>query len=175
MREQEKLVVANLLNGLAPERVAQDLHLDPGTVQAVFAEAMRRVAEYVLVHCVPFFPCQSLAEARRNRLRILEILAAIERWDAGERDAILALLRGRDVLAEFGLTRGELEPWLERTLDALPHYLTAEEVRLYVRDRRRFVAENRARVAAAVEGFVSFRQPLLYKPIEHQTIQEVAA
>lgn len=163
--EKETLLVRNILNGVPEEALAGALHLDTEDIRAAFAEAMRRVAEYVLVHCVPFFPCTLPVEAQRNRVLVMDIIGRIERWDDFERDVMLGLLKGERVDAPREL----IEQVMRRTLDALPHYLSLAEVRLYMADRRAFIAGHRRRAIEAIEQFVSFRNPLLYKNIIHVT------
>lgn len=169
MNETESLLIANVLNGVPFPVAARAAGNDEGWALDVFEEAMKRVAEYVLVHCVAFFPCTSLPEARRHKARVLECLVAIERWDATERDIVLAIFKGRNVLND-GVPRAQAEEILNRTLNALPHYLTEKEIPAYITDRRAFVRERRSRVIEAVEKFVSFRNPLVYKKIEHSTV-----
>lgn len=168
--ERELLIARNVVNGVAPEALAQQLGTTPAAVEAAFTAAMRLVAEYRLVHCVPFFPCLSVMEARRNQRRALEILEAIEVWDAIERDMMLDLLKGVNVMRKYGADRAVVEAMLNRTLNAVPHYLTPKEAVEFGRDRKGFVTAHRARVIEAVERFVSFRNPLVYKRIEDQTI-----
>lgn len=165
MTEKEALLVRNILNGVPEEALAGALHLDAEDIRAVFAEAMRRVAEYVLVHCVPFFPCALPIEAQRNRVMVMDIIGRIERWDESERDIMLGLLKGERVDAPREL----IAEIMRRTLDALPHYLALAEVRIYMADRRAFIGAHRRRVIEAIEQFVSFRNPLLYKNIIHVT------
>jgi len=165
--EGQQLLIANLLNGVAPETAGTAEGMTAEDALAFFAEVMRLVAEYRFVHCVPYFDCASLEQARRNRLWVLDILARIERWDSVEHDLILDLLKGRDV-AEYGVEHEEIQKVLERVLDALPHYLKQESDRaIYFRSRKVFIAERRSAAIAAVEQFVSFRNPLTYKKIEH--------
>jgi hypothetical protein len=169
MTEPEALLIRNLLNGVAIADAARASGMTEGEAGLAFAEAMRRVAEYQLVHCVPYTPCESLSEARRNRVRVLEMLGGIQRWDGVERELVLAVLDGRNVIAE-GCPREEVVRAWGRALDAMPHYLRSpEDIRAWAQDRHKFVVKNRGRVRGMVEGFVSFKQPLLYKKIEHAT------
>jgi hypothetical protein len=163
--EKESLLVRNMLNGVPAETLAGVLDMDVADIRAAFAEAMRRVAEYVLVHCVPYFPCTLPIEAQRNRVMVIDIIGRIQRWDDYERDIMLNLLKGRNVDAPREL----IAQIMKRTLDAIPHYLTFAEQSWYTAGRRAFVAEHRQRVIEAVEQFVSFRNPLLYKNIIHVT------
>ena len=169
MTESEALLIRNLLNGVPIAAAAQVSGMTEGEAGLAFTEAMRRVAEYQLVHCVPFTPVDCLADARRNRVRVLEMLGQIQRWDDVEREIVLAVLAGRNVVKE-GCPREQAERAFNRALDAMPHYLQRQEdIRAWARDRAKFVRENRARIREIVEGFVSFRQPLIYKRIEHAT------
>lgn len=171
MTEKEALILSNLLNGVAVDDVAASAGEEVAQVMGVFQEAMRRVAEYVLVHCVAFFPCTALSDARRNRVQVLEILSAIERWDAYEHEIVGKILRGKNVMSE-GVPREDAERILNATLNALPNYLRKEDLPQYNHDRRAFVRNNRSRVLDAVDRFVSFRNPLLYKNIEHTTLSQ---
>jgi hypothetical protein len=169
MTESEALLIRNLLNGVPVAAAAQASQMTEGEAGQAFAEAMKRVAEYQLVHCVPYTPVGALSEARRNRVRVLEMLGEIQRWDDEERGIVLAILEGRNVIAD-GLPREDAERAMKRAIDAMPHYLqTPADLRAWGKDRAKFVRENRARVREIVEGFVSFRQPLIYKKIEHAT------
>ncbi|SRR6266571_2846023 len=168
MTEAEALVVRNVLNGVEPAAAASAAGLAQDAGLGVFQEAMRRVAEYQLVMCVPFFPVMALSEARMNRYRVLEVLDEIGRWDAGDRDLAAAILKGVNVLKQ-GVAREEAERVLNRVLDALPHYLDIADIRAYGADRAKFVRDHRARVLAAVERFPSLREPLQYKAIVHYT------
>lgn len=166
MTEGESLEIRNLLAGVAPARIAADAGEPEERVLARFADAMRRVAEYQLVHCVPFFSCGTLPEARRSQVKVIEILGRIERWDALERGLMLDLLKGNDISA-YALSREAIEAILRRTLDALPYYLNVTEIAPYGRSRKTFVSANRKRVIEIVERFISFNNPLAYKHIEH--------
>jgi len=166
VEQREQLIVANLLNGVAPDQVAAAFGVDRAHVDSTFSEAMKLVAEYRLVHCVPHFECNTLHQARLERVRILDILGRIERWDAVERDLMLDLLKGKDV-SGYGVPREQIQEVLQRTLDTLPSYLGKDDLTSYFRDRKAFVAHCRHRVIGAVEKFVSFRNPLTYKKVEH--------
>lgn len=159
------LIVANLLNGVSPEVAARTFGGTEAEVREAFGATMKLVAEYRFVHCIPHFDSDTLDEARQNKLRVLDILNRIERWDAIERDLMLDLLKDKDV-SGYGLTLRQMEDALKRTLDALPNYLQKSELTAYFKDRRAFVAARRTRVIEAVEKFISFKNPLTYKKIE---------
>lgn len=165
MDESTQLILANLLNGVSPETAARTFGRTEADVREAFGAAMKFVAEYRFVHCMPHFDSSTLDEARQNKFRVLDILRRIERWDAVERDVMVDLLKGKDVTA-YGLSQSELEAILKRTLDALPNYLQKGELQAYFEDRRAFVAGRKARVIEAVEKFISFKNPLTYKAIE---------
>ena len=175
MKEEEVLLARNVVNGIAPEALAQTQQVTVAVVMQAFSDVMRLVAEYRLVHCVPFFPCTAVADARRHRQRVFEVLEAIALWDEIERDMMLDLLKGVNVMKKYGAAREIVEALLNRTLNAVPHYLTAREAAEFGRDRKGFVTAHRARVIEAVERFVSFRNPLVYKRIEDQCITLEAA
>lgn len=166
MTEAQSLEIRNLLAGVAPAQVAELAGEPEERVLARFADAMLRVAEYQLVHCVPFFPCGTLPAARRSQVKVLDILGRIERWDAIERGLMLDLLKGNDVTVH-GLPREAIEAILRRTLNALPNYLNPAEIAPYRRDRKGFLLANKKRVIEIIERFVSFKNPLSYKHIEH--------
>jgi len=168
MTEPEALLIRNLLNRVPVVQAARASDMTEEDAAAAFAECMRRVAEYQLVHCVPFFPVGSVAEAQRHRLEVLEVLGEIQRWDDGDRELALAILAGHNVIAE-GADRQHAERVVSRVLNALPYYLPKDNLREYVRDRKSFIRANRGRVRELVEGFVSFRTPLIYKRIIHVT------
>lgn len=169
MTEIEALVLRNILNGIEPAAAALAAGLEESRGLEIFTEAMRRVAEYQLVMCVPHFPVSALAEARMARRRVLEILGAIERWDDHEREIASHIFKGKNVVKE-GVPREDAERVLGAVLDALPNYLEAADLRAYTADRGRFVRENRSRVLGALERFPSLREPLQFKKIEHQYI-----
>lgn len=165
MKDLDRLIVANLLNGVAPAAVAATFGVDEAKADSTFSAAMKVVAEYRLVHCIPHFECGTLEQARAERVRILEILGRIERWDAYERDLVLDLLKRKD-LSGYGKPREEIQEVLQRTLDALPAYLQPQDLPAYFRDRRAFIAERPERVIEAVEKFISFRNPVVYKNVK---------
>ena len=168
MTEPEALLIRNLLNGVPVASAACASDLSEDDAAAAFAECMRRVAEYQLVHCVPFFPVGSVVEARRHRLEVLDVLGEIQRWDDGDRELALAVFAGHNVVAE-GADRAHTEQVLSRVLNALPHYLPAADIAEYRRDRKGYIRARRGQVRETVERFVSFRAPLLYKKIVHYT------
>jgi hypothetical protein len=130
---------------------------------------MRMVAEYVHVNGVPFFPCRSLADARRHRGRVFEVIERVALWDEIERDMMLDLLKRVNVMQKYGAKREHVEAMLNRTLEAVPHYLTDREAFEFLRSRKGFVLAHRSRVIEAVERFVSFSEPLFYRRISHHT------
>lgn len=162
MEDRDRLIVANLLNGIAPSAVAAAFGVDLAQAESTFASAMKLVAEYRLVHCVPHFESGTLEQARAERVRVLEILGRIERWDAYERDLMLDLLKRKD-LSGYGKPRQEVQEILQRTLDALPSYLRTGDLPAYFRDRQAFVRDSPQKVIEAVEKFISFRNPVVYK------------
>jgi hypothetical protein len=162
MQDRDRLIVANLLNGIAPSAVAAAFGVDLAQTESTFASAMKLVAEYRLVHCVPHFESGTLEQARAERVRVLEILGRIERWDAYERDLMLDLLKKKD-LSGYGKPRKEIQEVLQRTLDALPAYLREKHLTAYFHDRKAFIAEHPELVIEAVEKFISFRNPIVYK------------
>lgn len=163
MTENEALLIRNLLNGVEPVRAAQAAGLTEEEGLAAFSEAMKRVAEYRLVHCMPFFECGTLDQARAARLLVLEALEQIGHWDDVGRDLMIALFKGQ----RPDVDRAELKAVLDGTLNALPHYLDRHEHAAYYRDRQAFIRAHRSRVIGLLERFVSFRTPLLYKNLEH--------
>lgn len=172
MRHEDRVLIArNLVNGIEVMPLAQSLHVTEEQVAQAFSDVMRLVAEYVLVHCVPFFPCIGLADARRHRERVGEVLEAITLWDEIERDMMLDLLKGVNVMKKYDAQRHVVEALLNRTLNAVPHYLTPKEAAEFGRDRRGFVVNHRSRVIQAVERFVSCKNPLVYKTIQHETLE----
>lgn len=164
MQEKLKLEVANLLNGVPVEQVARLAGDTPEDVTARFKAVMRLVSEYQVVHCVPMFECGSIVTAQRNRLTVMSVLDAIERWDECERDLMLKVFKGQPT---GNVARDALQKVLQRTLDAIPYYLHKSEHPAYFADRRQFIACNKKRVIEVLERFVSFRNPLIYKRIEH--------
>jgi hypothetical protein len=171
MTERDALIVRNVLNGVEAEQLASTLGGSAEDVSATFAGIMRLVSEYVLVHCVAFFPCGSVPEARRNRSKVMYVLGCIQDWDDGEREVMVALFKGRDI-AEYCLPREKVQEILARTLDAIPHYLPLAEGVEFWRDRKNFIANKRSIVIGAVERFVSFDNPLIYKNIENTRIDD---
>ena len=168
MTEPEALLIRNLLNRVPVVQAARASDMTEEDAAAAFAECMRRVAEYQLVHCVPFFPVGSVAEAQRHRLEVLEVLGEIQRWDDGDRELALAILAGHNVIAE-GADRQHAERVVSRVLNALPHYLPAADIAEYRRDPKGYIRARRGQVRETVERFVSFRTPLLYRNIVHYT------
>jgi len=162
MEDRDRLIVVNLLNGVAPSAVAAAFGVGEEMAMSVFVRAMKFVAEYRLVHCVPHFECGTLEQARAEWGRVLEILGRIERWDAYERDLMLDLLKRKD-LSGYGKPRQEIQEVLQRTLDALPSYLHPRDLTAYFRDRRAFITERPELAIEAVEKFISFRNPVVYK------------
>lgn len=164
MLDSLKLEIANLLNGVPVEEVARLAGDPPEVVTARFVSVMKMVEEYQVVHCVPFFVCNSIATARRNRLTVLSVLGAIERWDAFEHDLMISLFKHQQA---GDIERDELQKILRRTLDAMPNYLTKAEQPEFFRDPKAFIAGHRNRVIEVLERFVSFKNPLIYRRIEH--------
>jgi hypothetical protein len=165
MQDPDRLIVANLLNGVASSTVAAAFGVNEAVADCAFAAAMKLVAEYRLVHCIPHFECGTIEQARRERVRVLEILGRIERWDAYERDLMLDLLKKKD-LSGYGKPRQEIQEIMQRTLDALPSYLHPRDLPAYFRDRQAFVRESAHKVIEAVEKFISFRNPVFYKNVK---------
>lgn len=166
MTESEALLIRNLLNGVEPAQAACAAGLAEEEGIAAFSEAMKRVAEYRLVHCMPFFECGTLLQARSARFLVLEALERIGHWDDEGRDLMIAFFKGQkpDRAAE------EIKAILASTLNAMPYYLAKNEHAAYYRDREAFIRVHRSRVIGLLERFVSFRTPLLYKNIEHAGI-----
>lgn len=173
MTPTQSLIIGNLLNGVSVDATAAALGETPEECLRVFEAVMARAAEYALIHCVPHFRCDSLGAARLNRFQVLRILSQIDRWDELERDLVLDLFRGEDVVAKHGITRQAAEQALQRALDALPHYLQADQAGAYMTDRKAWITAHRGEVMAAVERYPSFDNPLQYPHIEHQTVSLV--
>jgi hypothetical protein len=173
--EAEALLVRNLLAGVPIGDAARASALGEAEAEAAFKECMKRVAEYIFVHCVPYIPVNNVVEARRNRLAVMNVIGDIQRWDGFERDLVIEVLKGRNVIKE-GCPREDAEHAWNRFLNALPHYLNPKtEIPKYRADRRAFIKANRGRVRELAEGMVSFRAPLLYKRIIHHTTDSADA
>jgi hypothetical protein len=177
VNERDALIVRNMLNGVDAFAAARAAGATEAHAMEIFSHAMRMVAEFVHVNGVPFFPCRSLADARRHRERVFEMIERITLWDEIERDMMLDLLKGVNVMRKYGAQRSHVETMLNRTLEVVPHYLTEREAGEFLRERRGFVLNHRARVIEAVERFVSFSEPLFYRRISHHTFgtEELAA
>jgi hypothetical protein len=94
VKSEEALVLRNILGGVEPEIAARAAGMEEARGLEILTEAMKRVREYQLVMCYPFFPCGAVAEARRYRVHVLEILGAMERWDVYEGEVARAILGG---------------------------------------------------------------------------------
>lgn len=163
MTENEALLIRNLLNGVPAPEAARAAGLSEEEGLAAFSEAMKRVGEYRLVHCMPFFECGTLAQARTSRGMVLDALDRIARWDDGERELMIAVFKGQRPQVDREL----LKAALDRTLKVLPHYLDRTEHQAYYRGPQAFIRDRRTRVIGLLERFVSFREPLLFKNVEN--------
>jgi len=81
----KKLVYQNLANGCAPAQVSAALGLSPNEVHLAFKEVGRLLAGFQVERAMPFAPCQSIAAARQNRVRLLAVLEEVslddlEKW-----------------------------------------------------------------------------------------------
>jgi hypothetical protein len=163
MTENEALLVQNLLNGVEPARAAQAAGLTEEEGLAAFSEAMKRVAEYRMVHCMPFFECGTPGQARAARIMVLDAMERIQRWDDEGRELMIAVFKGQ----KPDRAEAEVKAILAGTLNALPYYLDWHEHRNYYRDRQAFIRAHRSRVIGLLERFISFRAPLLLKNVKH--------
>jgi hypothetical protein len=168
---RDDLLVENVLNGVALAVAGQALGYREGEAQSVFAEAMRRVEEYVVSHAEPLLLCRDLDAARLHRMRVLEVVRRIRVWTDAECDVVMDVLRGVDVERKYEISREVATDVVSRAMRALPHYLRHAEAAAMALNPTAWITANRRAAMAAVERMVSWRNPYLYKHVEHHTVR----
>ena len=73
-RDSRVLIVSNLLNGQTDWKVAQAFRVDVKDVKATFDYVMRKLREYLFRQCKPPIMCDTLENAKKDRVNILAIL-----------------------------------------------------------------------------------------------------
>jgi hypothetical protein len=169
---RDDLLVANILNGVTAEEAGRAFGIDGAVAAEIFESAMRRCEEYAVSHCLPLLRCRGVEAARRERTRVLDLIAQIRVWTDAERDVVLDILRGVDVVRKYEISREVATDVFARGLRALPHYLPMAEAAEIARDQVTWVRNpiNRRKAMAAVERMVSFDNPFRYKNVQHQLI-----
>jgi len=74
LKDSRVQVVSNLLNGLPAWQVAKAFHLDAKEVESIFKFAMSKVKDYLFRYCKPPIFCDTVEQARKDRINILAIL-----------------------------------------------------------------------------------------------------
>ncbi len=158
------IVINNLLNGVSLEDAASAAHISQADALQLFHDTMLKVREYVLINCVPFFACDTLPDAQRNRYAVLDVMRRIEAWDSKERDVATRILKGQD----HGTTQADAERISKEARIQASFYLDDKELRAYGRDPREFCRNNRTRVLGILERAVSKDNPTQYKNFTQQ-------
>jgi hypothetical protein len=74
LKDRRYLIVSNLLNGVPDWQIAQAHHIEVRDVNIIMRQAMNKVRNYLFRLCKPPIPCDTLVDARKNRINILAIL-----------------------------------------------------------------------------------------------------
>ncbi len=75
--EERELIYRNLLNGVSAAQVATAFHITESEVMTVFKDASLRVANHLITEAIPWFPCQTLKDARARRMQIFQLLPRV--------------------------------------------------------------------------------------------------
>jgi hypothetical protein len=167
---RDDLLLANVLNGHAPEAAGAALGVSADESLAIVQGMLRRAEEYAVAHCLPVLACREIEAARRDRTRVLEIVRALRLWTVAERDVVLDVLRGVNVERKYELSREAAVDVFMRALRAMPHYLTMAEAQQFALDPRAWIRNHTKRAMHIVEGMASFQNGYLFRHVEHQRI-----
>lgn len=88
--QTRRLVFQNLANGVAPEKIGENLRLSALEVEQAQAFVAKKITEYLTLRRQPPLPCGNLKEIRWNRRALLGVLAKI-----GDVDLSTQLILGR--------------------------------------------------------------------------------
>ena len=77
LKERRVLIVSNLLNGVPDWKLAEQYKIDPAEVTLIFKQVMSKVRDYLFRYCKPPIACNTLEEAKLNRINLLAILPKI--------------------------------------------------------------------------------------------------
>lgn len=174
MTDAENIAIGNLLAGCDIPAVAAGLGWQEATVSALLDKVLAVVSECMAVGDTPFFACATLAEARKQRLRVLDILAGLERWDATERPVLQAILRGEpgpDVSARFGLDKPAIGELFARVAPQIAARLTPDEQRALHADSAGWLRANRARAIDILDRLPSWDHGRSLSHIEFNPIR----
>ncbi len=74
LKDSRVLIVNNLLNGVPVWVVARSFHIEAKEVESIFTFAMTKVKDYLFRYCKPPIFCETIEEARKDRVNILAVL-----------------------------------------------------------------------------------------------------
>ena len=74
MDDERYLIVCNLLNGLTHDQVGITYKKSFKEVDDIFKFVIRKIKSYCFARSYPFFACDSLLDARRNKHLIIYIM-----------------------------------------------------------------------------------------------------
>jgi len=74
LKDSRVLMVMNLLNGVPAWQIGLTYHMDASEVEAIFRFAMSKVKDYLFRKCKPPIFCDTLEEAKKDRVNIIAIL-----------------------------------------------------------------------------------------------------
>jgi hypothetical protein len=74
LKDSRVLIVSNLLNGLPAWQIAQSFHTDVKEIDAIFKFVTNKVKNYLFRLCKPPIACDTVEQAKRDRINLLAIL-----------------------------------------------------------------------------------------------------
>ena len=166
----DEIFVANVLNGVEPSRAAEAAGMAPEDAETAFFDVMRHVEDYVISSDMGFVNCRTLADARNNRLEIMEYLRRIKHWDNFEKPIVTAVLTKNKaeyarLLAAGFASKEQIADLTRRFISRVAHYLQVEDLQAYWNDPQGFVFGNVNKCMALVDRHPSFNEPHVYKNV----------
>jgi hypothetical protein len=73
-RDKRAMIFANLLNGVPLWIVKQHFEMSDDDVMRVFNFVVEKLKSYLFTHQLPPIPCDSISEAQKNRILLLQLL-----------------------------------------------------------------------------------------------------
>lgn len=74
LRDERALIYRNLLNGVPVFKVCESFHKSEPEVMQVFRYVTRKIKNYIFEKMLPPIYCDSISEAMRYKVQILQIL-----------------------------------------------------------------------------------------------------
>jgi hypothetical protein len=178
MSETERLIIENALAGVEAPALSETFHMDETDVQSLLAFAIQIVREYQITGNVPFFECETLDQARANKLQFLYALSKIRIWDELQRPVVKAIFQGApwaQVSERYQVAKPDADVWVNETIQRIATHLKGGDLDAFIHAPATWVKTHQSRVMDILDRLTSWTHGRQLKNIRTEQVEAQVA